>query len=535
MRSTDRSPLIPFTNLLIKGLSTAICDSNVADITEVTIPIDPEITSHEVIEERFDNETQTLGLDLTFDHPPIETLPDSHIDTSSSSASTTLHSSPSNLVDPPPKRKLEDDDEDEDESRPVRRKQRELRQEDFELIQQFLGLSLNDNLVSNVVPGCSQCNPEGLLRESGLDLNRVCACNNIREHIHCPTFTFDLFSVVPKPSPTIAPHAGYAGFPAGFILPQHSMSRFTGQLTGNQIDLDYLERFVEAALEDMEHLQVPWRLALRERLQRPLRPLNYHNEFEWRMYNYGYTSLLPAPPGPLRLIRINPIPERISTKGPLTYLMEDGDNNFFTYDDPIVTNPEHLLPQSKKIRLIIETGVDEDIRHSNYHIWMRLVNIYLLRMIEEICCGHGLDPWLEENTWFKNSLIMKPLLRYCDPSLCELHLRLDTNVYLYPMERESARQMLSFVQTFPRITREEDLSMALRALLVMISYAPESERKAAEANGMRIKGEFGRPGEYPADCERFMHDVDYIPSTPSSCRSGITLDSEEELETPDSY
>ena len=531
VRSNDRPHQRHLTDLLIKGLSSAICDSNVVDITEVTIP---EMINHEALEAPCDVETPSLGLDTSFDLPPIETLPTLQI-TYDRSSSTTAHSSDSNLIDPRPKRKLDEDVESDEEPRQIRRRQRELRQEDFELIQQFLGLSINDNLVSNVVLGCSKCNPNRLLRESGLDLNRVCSCDNLQDHIHCPTFTFDLVSVNPKESPTISPYVGYVGFPAGFILPQRSLARFTGQLRGDYLDLDYLERFVEVALEDMESLQIPWRIALRDRLQRPLKPANYHNEFEWRMYSRDYTSFLPAPPGPLRLIRIAPVHERISTKGPLTYLMEDGDNDFFTYDDPIVTNPENLLPQSKKIRLIVETGVDKDIRRADYHIWMRLVNIYLLRLIEEVCCGYGLDRWLEDNAWFKNSLTMKPLLRYCDPTLCELHLRLDTNVYLYPMERESARQMLSFVQTFHKSRRPEDMNMALRALLVMIGYTPESEKRAAEANGRRIKGEFGRPGEYPADCEKFMHDTDYIPSTPSSCRSAVTLDSDEELETPDSY
>ena len=117
----------------------------------------------------------------------------------------------------------------------------------------------------------------------------------------------------------------------------------------------------------------------------------------------------------------------------------------------------------------------------------------------------------------------------------EPHLRLDTNVYLYPIERESARQFLSFIQTFERTRRDEDMDMALRSLLVMLDYRARSEKTAAEANGRRIKGDFGRPGEYPAECEQYINETRYSPSSGGYDSDVVTLDPDEQIESPDSY
>lgn len=291
-----------------------------------------------------------------------------------------------------------------------------------------------------------------------------------------------------------------------------------------------LGKVVDALLDDMERLHIDGASELRQDLGRPRPPVTFRNLFSGRLGNPRFRSNLPPPPSPMQTIKIVAFSSRGPTRGPLRILAtsfselqspkSEKSSDSSSTDVPslvslsglddlgleakLVESPEDLLPPSVVRALCRSTGLGFDIRDRDLEVWMRVVNVFLLRVAEDVCNRYGRVQWLERNAWFKSSEHCPSIIQYADPETCELNSKVTTNVYLHPLEREGARQCLSFLDTFRGFVRDSDLEMAFIVILHLLDYSIRGRSDAIAINNRRIKGEFGKPGEYPPEAQEYI-------------------------------
>lgn len=171
-------------------------------------------------------------------------------------------------------------------------------------------------------------------------------------------------------------------------------------------------------------------------------------------------------------------------------------------DRMLLTNdhgpPGGAMNEEDRIDLCRLTGLRESTQFPDPNLWLRVIQIFLLAICEEYCDIHGKREWTEGQHIHVPDYDSIALKRYVQYFVCESKGRLDTNVYLYPVERNSAYQCHGFLH---QKERERDSSTEEDNVRNLIDYIIDFRAKttfaSSLANTRRNRGELGEPGHFP--------------------------------------
>ncbi|KAK7686652.1 hypothetical protein QCA50_010252 [Cerrena zonata] len=161
-------------------------------------------------------------------------------------------------------------------------------------------------------------------------------------------------------------------------------------------------------------------------------------------------------------------------------------------------SPEDLLPPGFDGYLCKAAGIPMDTRLKDRDLWLRAVNVFLLKFSEDICDDLGRKEWASRmQQEYRGSRGDTPLGNYCYLFTTDPQDDIKGNVYLHPIERKSIRQCLAYL-TYPNLPMPgTDASYAVFMLHSINNLTTPNILKANSINQRRLRGEFGRPNEYP--------------------------------------
>ena len=155
--------------------------------------------------------------------------------------------------------------------------------------------------------------------------------------------------------------------------------------------------------------------------------------------------------------------------------------------------------QRDRLALCRVTGLPQDTEFGDPVSWMRVISRFTLTQCEEQCRYWGQREWIigihEKGPMNRN---VEELEHYFTLFALEPETKLDTNVFLHPIERQSALQCLAFLLQPDRIRGASvEECQARRMLEHLVGTRSEDEVIANLTNFRRLRGDFGGPGEYP--------------------------------------
>ena len=295
----------------------------------------------------------------------------------------------------------------------------------------------------------------------------------------------------------------------------------------------YEANILQAYFDDLDHVHLPGIQELRYELGYPLPPPD-ENLFIDRFLDPWFHSAIMRPPTLNGRVRPSDYYPRPDLYGPVVTLvgMEDRLGN-----SKIVDNPEDLLPDTLVYRHKHTSRHGLEVAKNDTELWDRVVHLFLLRMAEDICNHEGRLEWLEENFSYKTANSSSTLVRYADPTNCELYSTIHTNVYLHLVEREVCRQCFIFLDTRGVIPPCSDQEAAYFIVCHLLTHQMFDEYAATHANNRRIAVELGAPNQYPPSIQEHVELImqERAVSTRSQFFDSVTLLDDDLYEQPDSY